>query len=72
VREVTGRTPELFTGGGTSDGRFLAPLGAQVVEIGPVNASIHQVNECVRIADLDALSQVYERVLMRLLGAATA
>lgn len=67
VESVTGLTPELFTGGGTSDGRFLAPLGAQVVEIGPVNATIHQVNERVRVADLDALSRIYEDLLERLL-----
>jgi succinyl-diaminopimelate desuccinylase len=67
VTEVTGLTPALFTGGGTSDGRFLAPLGAQVVEIGPVNATIHQVNECVRIEDLDRLSRIYERLMERLL-----
>ena len=67
VESVTGLTPELFTGGGTSDGRFLAPLGAQVVEIGPVNATIHQVNERVRIDDLEPLSQVYERLLRSLL-----
>ena len=67
IGEVTGRTPELFTGGGTSDGRFIAPLGTQVVEIGPVNASIHQVDERVRISDLDLLSKVYEKVLDKLL-----
>jgi len=67
AQTVTGRTPELFTGGGTSDGRFLAPLGAQVVEIGPVNATIHQVDERVRIEDLEKLSQVYERLLGHLL-----
>lgn len=67
VQEVTGLTPELFTGGGTSDGRFLAPLGTQVVEIGPVNATIHQVDERVRVADLEALSKIYEHLLERLL-----
>jgi succinyl-diaminopimelate desuccinylase len=67
LRDVTGLAPELFTGGGTSDGRFLAPLGAQVVEIGPVNATIHQADERVRIADLEPLSRVYERLLERLL-----
>ncbi len=67
VKEVTGLTPMLFTGGGTSDGRFLAPLGAQVVEIGPVNATIHQVNERVKIDDLERLSRIYERLLERLL-----
>ena len=67
AQTVTGLTPELFTGGGTSDGRFLAPLGAQVVEIGPVNATIHQVDERVRVDDLELLSQVYERLLGDLL-----
>ena len=69
VREITGLVPTLFTGGGTSDGRFLAPLGAQVVEIGPVNETIHKVNECVRIDDLERLSRIYERLLARLLTA---
>jgi succinyl-diaminopimelate desuccinylase len=69
VQTVTGQTPILFTGGGTSDGRFLAPLGAQVVEIGPVNATIHQVDERVRIEDLERLAQVYERLLGHLLHA---
>src|SRR5262249_51690759 len=50
VAEVTGARPRLSTGGGTSDGRFLAPLGAQVVELGVVNATIHKVNECVRLS----------------------
>lgn len=68
IRAVTGLTPLLFTGGGTSDGRFLAPLGTEVVEIGPVNASIHQVDEHVRIEDLEKLSLVYERMLERLLA----
>jgi succinyl-diaminopimelate desuccinylase len=68
VESVTDLQPELFTGGGTSDGRFLAPLGAQVVEIGPVNATIHQVNECVRIEDLERLSLIYQRLLQRLLA----
>jgi succinyl-diaminopimelate desuccinylase len=67
VGEVLGVTPELSTGGGTSDGRFIAPAGAEVVELGPVNATIHKVDECVRIADLDRLSAVFEGVLERLL-----
>jgi succinyl-diaminopimelate desuccinylase len=67
VQTVTGLTPQLFTGGGTSDGRFLAPLGAQVVEIGPVNATIHQVDERVRVDDLERLSHIYERLLGTLL-----
>ena len=71
VAEVTGVPPKLSTGGGTSDGRFIAPLGAQVVELGVVNASIHKVNECVRVADIDALQRMYVNVLRRLLGQPT-
>jgi succinyl-diaminopimelate desuccinylase len=67
VGEVTGTRPKLSTGGGTSDGRFIAPLGAQVVELGVINASIHKVNESVRIADVDALHRMYLGVLRRLL-----
>jgi len=68
VREVTGRSPQYSTTGGTSDGRFIAPTGAQVVEFGVCNATIHKVNECVRIADVDQLSQAYERMMELLLG----
>jgi succinyl-diaminopimelate desuccinylase len=68
VFEVSGRRPKLSTGGGTSDGRFIAPLGAQVVELGVVNASIHKVNESVRVADIDALHAMYFNVLRRLLA----
>jgi len=67
IHEVTGRETELSTSGGTSDGRFIAPTGAQVVELGPVNATIHKVNECVKASDLDLLSDIYENVLARLL-----
>jgi succinyl-diaminopimelate desuccinylase len=67
VREVTGLTPVLFTGGGTSDGRFISPWGAEVVEIGPVNDSIHKVDEHVNVADLPRLSAIYEGILDRLL-----
>ncbi len=67
VKEITGQKPELSTSGGTSDGRFIAPSGAQVIELGPLNETIHQVNECVNIKDLDTLSRVYERVLENLL-----
>jgi succinyl-diaminopimelate desuccinylase len=59
---------ELSTSGGTSDGRFIAPTGAQVVELGPVNATIHQTNECVNIAELDRLSAIYEQILEQLLA----
>jgi succinyl-diaminopimelate desuccinylase len=68
IAAVTGRNCELSTDGGTSDGRFIAPTGAQVIELGPLNATIHKINECVPIADLDTLSQIYEGVLYRLLG----
>ncbi len=68
VRAVTGAPPRLSTGGGTSDGRFIAPLGAQVVELGVVNASIHKVNEHVRVSDIDALHRMYLNVLGNLLG----
>jgi succinyl-diaminopimelate desuccinylase len=67
VRAITGRQPTLSTGGGTSDGRFIAPLGAQVVELGVVNASIHKVNECVRIEDVDTLHAIYLQTLRNLL-----
>jgi succinyl-diaminopimelate desuccinylase len=68
VRTVTGREAILSTGGGTSDGRFIAPLGAQVVELGVINASIHKVNECVRIEDIDALHSMYLQTLRNLLA----
>jgi succinyl-diaminopimelate desuccinylase len=67
VHDVTGLTPALSTGGGTSDGRFIAPMGAQVVELGVVNASIHKVNEHVRVADIETLSRIYARVIELLL-----
>ncbi len=68
VQAVTGLTPQLSTGGGTSDGRFIAPLGAQVVELGVVNASIHKVNECVRVSDIDTLHAIYLQTLRNLLA----
>jgi succinyl-diaminopimelate desuccinylase len=68
VRAVTGREPTLSTGGGTSDGRFIAPLGAQVVELGVVNATIHKVNECVRVEDIDTLHLIYLQTLRNLLA----
>ncbi len=67
VREIMGYRPELSTGGGTSDGRFIAPTGAQVLELGAVNASIHQVNECVGVQELEQLSAIYRRILEKLL-----
>ena len=69
IREATGTECELSTDGGTSDGRFIAPTGAEVVELGPRNATIHKVNECVAVEDLDTLSRIYEGVLRGLLRA---
>ncbi len=68
IAEETGRQTELSTSGGTSDGRFIAPTGAQVVELGPINATIHQVNEHISAADLDTLARIYERALVKLLA----
>lgn len=68
IREVCGIETQLSTSGGTSDGRFIAPTGAQVVELGPLNATIHQIDECVSSADLDRLSAIYEGMLTRLLA----
>ena len=68
IQEKVKRTPELSTTGGTSDGRFIAPTGAQVVELGVLNASIHKVNENVRVDDVVTLSGMYERVLELMLA----
>jgi succinyl-diaminopimelate desuccinylase len=67
-RDLCGIDPEQSTGGGTSDGRFIAPMGAEVVEIGPVNATIHKVDECVDVTELEKLPAVYRAVCERLLG----
>jgi succinyl-diaminopimelate desuccinylase len=67
IRDITGLETELSTAGGTSDGRFIAPHGSQVIELGPVNATIHKVDECVCITDLEALSAIYQRILEKLL-----
>ena len=68
IREATGRETTPSTSGGTSDGRFIATLGTQVVELGPVNATIHQVDEHVRASDLDLLTDIYQQTLVRLLA----
>jgi len=68
VTEITGRPPKLSTTGGTSDGRFIARAGAQVVELGVVNATIHKVNECVAVADIDTLHRMYFTLLRNLLA----
>ena len=66
INALTRQQPELSTSGGTSDGRFIAPYGVEVVELGPVNATIHQVNECVSAADLEILSTIYYSLCERL------
>ena len=68
VKAVSGLEPALATTGGTSDGRFIAPTGAEVVELGVPNASIHKVNEGVRLEDIDALHAMYVQLLRNLLG----
>ena len=67
IKTVTGNDTELSTSGGTSDGRFIAPTGAQVLELGPTNATIHQVNECVGVDELDTLEDIYFHLLENLL-----
>lgn len=68
VEKVNHKKPELLTTGGTSDGRFIARMGAQVIELGPVNATIHKVNECVSVADLELLTDMYQVTLEELLA----
>jgi len=67
-RDLCGIDPEQSAGGGTSDGRFIAPMGAEVVELGPINATIHKVDECVAVAELEKLPSLYQAVCERLLG----
>ncbi|MCQ1057102.1 succinyl-diaminopimelate desuccinylase [Photobacterium sp. ZSDE20] len=67
IEEVNHKKPELLTTGGTSDGRFIARTGAQVIELGPVNATIHKVNECVKVADLEKLTDMYQKVMEKAL-----
>jgi succinyl-diaminopimelate desuccinylase len=67
IKTTTGTISQLSTAGGTSDGRFIAPTGAQVVELGPCNATIHKLNECVKVSDLEQLTLVYQAVLSRLM-----
>ena len=66
IKKQTGRIPDLTTDGGTSDGRFIAKNGAEVVELGPVNNTIHKINECVKIEDLITLSNIYEDILEKI------
>ena len=68
VKSVAGIDPELSTTGGTSDGRFIADICDEVVELGPVNASIHKIDENIAVADVDTLSRVYQQIISRLLN----
>jgi succinyl-diaminopimelate desuccinylase len=68
IAKTTHLEAQLSTAGGTSDGRFIAPLGTQVVELGPVNQSIHRVDENVSIADLNTLTEIYQNILQELLA----
>lgn len=68
IQEATGHSPELSTSGGTSDGRFIAPFGVEVIELGPVNATIHQVNETVSLRDLEVLAEIYLEITKQLLS----
>ena len=64
---VTGRRPELSCTGGTSDGRFIADICAEVIELGPVNATIHKLNECVGVDEIEPLQKIYRQILVNLL-----
>jgi succinyl-diaminopimelate desuccinylase len=67
IRTVTGTEPQLSTSGGTSDGRFIADICPQIVEIGPRNATIHKINEYVELKDLEQLPEIYRLTMERLL-----
>jgi succinyl-diaminopimelate desuccinylase len=67
IAQVTGIEPELSTSGGTSDGRFIADICPQVIEFGPCNATIHKLDEHVAVADIEKLSQIYQKTLEQLL-----
>lgn len=67
ILEITGLNTELSTSGGTSDGRFIAPSGAQVLELGPLNESIHKINENIKVNDINRLSEIYQKILQNLL-----
>ena len=68
IKEIIGIDTIHSTGGGTSDGRFIAPTGAETIELGVVNETIHKINECVKVEDLDTLSSIYEKILEKLLS----
>jgi succinyl-diaminopimelate desuccinylase len=66
INDVVGYKPQINNGGGTSDGRWIAPMGTEVVELGPINETIHQINEKVNIHDLDNLKNIYKKILINL------
>jgi succinyl-diaminopimelate desuccinylase len=68
IKSVTGIDTKLSTGGGTSDGRFIADICPQVIEFGPTNATIHKVNECIAVADIEPLRKIYQQILVNLLA----
>jgi succinyl-diaminopimelate desuccinylase len=68
IKKVTGIDTELSTTGGTSDGRFIADICPQVIELGPTNATIHKINECIRVEELEALPKIYREILVNLLN----
>ena len=68
ITEIAGINTDISTAGGTSDGRFIAPTGTQVVELGPLNETIHKIDECVKVEDLDILSKIYQSMLEKLLA----
>jgi succinyl-diaminopimelate desuccinylase len=68
IQSIVGIVPELSTSGGTSDGRFIAEICPQVVELGPLNASIHKLNECIALPDIERLSEIYRHILINLLA----
>ena len=67
IHETVGITPELSTTGGTSDGRFIANISDQVVEFGPLNATIHKINECIDVKDIEPLKNIYKLTLHKIL-----
>lgn len=67
IAQYCGYQPQLSTDGGTSDGRFIAKMGAQIVELGPINETIHKVDECVSVVDLQQLSLIYQQIMQKIL-----
>ena len=66
INSITGSTPDINNGGGTSDGRWIAPMGSEIIELGPINETIHQINEKVNINDLEVLKDIYKEILINL------